>query len=485
MLPVGAAGAAGSPLPTVVESSGKLALITDLTKRLLRKHPPDLQGYRRSLLRLAGVVWASLREFNRDYCFEKAATLSFATIISLMPLAVLLVGAAVQFGVGEVFIEYAEEKVFPNLAPAFKTELSDWLEKNISRNAFANSTVGAVGFLALVSLISTAMGGFTAAERIFNRLWRVASRRSYFQKLMTFWAILTLSPFVMTASLWIKELLVPRGGIVEHMTQTSVILRTIYDFLVPTMVVFAGFSLLFKYLPSAVVRWPSALLGGFLSACLFELSTQAFIVYVARSSTVASLYGPLSIVPFFLVWVFVNWVLVLWGCVLAYTHQNFDALLKRYEERDASSLLPRTLVGLYFLEKVAAQYGKGGPPPSLHDVADELTVPEDVLEGVARRLVERGLLIEDARRPGVHCLAVRPELVRLSQVDEALREDVRSSTPGPDGAPGSSRAFQTYRDARREYLACLDGKSLADLAQASELKTERPSPSPIEPRLAR
>jgi YihY family inner membrane protein len=485
MLAVGAAGAAGSPLPTEVESSGKLALITDLTKSLLRRHPPDLRGYRRALLRFAGILWASLREFSRDYCFEKAATLSFATIISLMPLAVLLVGVAVQFGLGDLFIEYAEQKVFPNLAPAFKTELSDWLANNISRTAFSNSTKKAVGFLALVSLISTAMGGFTAAERIFNRLWRVTSRRSYFQKLMTFWAILTLSPFVMTASLGIKELLVPGGGIVEQMTQSSVILRGVYDFLVPTTVVFAGFSLLFKYLPSAVVRWRSAVLGGFLAACLFELSTQAFIIYVARSSTIASLYGPLSIVPFFLVWVFVNWVIVLWGCVFAYAHQNFDALLKRYEERDVSSLPPPTLVGLYLLEKIAAQHDNGGQPPSLHAVADELTVPEDVLEGVARKLVERGILVEDARRPGVHCLAVRPELVRLSQVDEALREDVRSSTPGPDGGPSSSRAFHAFRDARREYLACLDGKSLADLAHASELKTERPSPAPIEPRLAR
>jgi DNA-binding IscR family transcriptional regulator len=469
----------------VVESSGKLALITDLTNRLLRKHPPDLQGYRRSLLRLAGVVWASLREFNRDYCFEKAATLSFATIISLMPLAVLLVGAAVQFGVGEVFIEYAEEKVFPNLAPAFKTELSDWLEKNISRNAFANSTVGAVGFLALVSLISTAMGGFTRRRAHFQQALESGKPAELFPEAYDVLGDLDVEP------LRHDRIALDQGAFGAgrgHRGADDTKLRDsarglrlpradhgrLRRLLAPFQVSAVGGGALAERDPRRIpLRVP------------FRAVDAGVHHLRRRSSTVASLYGPLSIVPFFLVWVFVNWVIVLWGCVLAYTHQNFDALLKRYEERDVSSLpLPRSS-GSIFLEKIAAQHDNGGQPPSLHAVADELTVPEDVLEGVARKLVERGILIEDARRPGVHCLAVRPELVRLSQVDEALREDVRSSTPGPDGGPSSSRAFHAFRDARREYLACLDGKSLADLAQASELKTERPSPSPIEPRLAR
>ncbi len=432
-------------------------------------------------MRAARVLWFAGGEFRRDFCFERAATLSFATIISLIPLAVLLLGAAVQFGVGEVFIRYAEEKVFPNLAPAFKTELSSWLESNISRKAFANSLVGVVGFLALVSLITTALGGLTAAERIFNRVWKVVGSRTYLQKLVTFWAILTVSPFVMTASLWIEDFLIPQGGVVERLTHESILLKTLYSLFVPVTVGFFGFTVLYRYLPAARVSVRSAMMGGLVAAVLWEASKRAFYIYVARSSTVTSLYGPLSIVPLFLVWVYLNWLIILWGCELTYAHQNLGLLSDLLVRSVKLRRLPPSFIGVQFLESLARAFAGGNRLPSTSELADDLSIRSEEVENVARILVEGGILVQDSRRPGMYALVRAPAFVRLSDVVALLPGEetpgsivegrILLSIPGACTDAGLARTGITadlFVTARRLYLGAFEDKTLEDLVVARE-----------------
>ncbi|MBI4604667.1 MAG: YihY family inner membrane protein [Planctomycetes bacterium] len=432
-----------------------------LRSLLFARPRSELRGFSGTLVRLGQILWFAGRELRAGYCFERAATLSFATLISLIPLAVLLLGTAVQFGVGDKFINYAKERVFPQLAPAFQADLAQWLEYNISKNAFAQGVVGVVGLGALITLVMTALGVLTTAERNFNRLWKVEGSRGYLQRLATFWIILTVSPFIVTASLWIEDFLVPRGGLVERWTQQSLALRTVYAFVVPVTIGFLGFTVLYRYLPATRVRLRSAALGAIAAALLWEGTKKSFYFYVARSSPVTSLYGSLAIVPLFLVWVYINWVIILLGCTLAYAHQNHPVLSKRFLEASKSRRLPLRFVGVYVLERAARAFVSGGEPPTAEEVSDELCVDVARVEEAGRLLAAAGLLSEDSGRTGAYLLRRSPERIQLADAlaclpgEEDALDSVAVSETGPSpGSPAPAPAcgaLALFLQARARY----------------------------------
>ena len=171
-----------------------------LREFLFRKRPPDGGRLAHGCLRVGRLLFLAVRGFRRDFCFERAATLAFATVISLIPLAVVFLSFAVQFGAGDMVMESAREHLIPLVAEDFKEDLAEWLQNQISKDAFAKGLVGLVGLIALVSLIFAALGVFVTAERNFNRIWKAQGTRTYLQRLNTFWVVLTTSPFMITAS---------------------------------------------------------------------------------------------------------------------------------------------------------------------------------------------------------------------------------------------------------------------------------------------
>jgi len=437
-----------------------------LKKRLFARDLAELRGFRGWLVRAVRILWFAAREFRRDFCLERAASLAFATLISLIPLAVLLLGLAVQFGVGDRFIHFARAQLFPLLAPDFQLQLSEWLEGNIARNAFSQSVVSAVGLLAIFILVFTALGIINAAERSFNRVWKVQGTRSYLQKLATFWVVLSISPFIITASVWIGDFLVPADGVIAKLADQSLVVSTLYRLLVPTVVGFFGFTVLYRYLPAARVRMGSAVLGGIVAAALWEISTQSFSLYVGRTQLVRSFYGSLAVVPIFLVWVYLNWLIVLGGCELAYAHQNFLLLSERLARSERTRQLPLAFVGIHLLEKLGHAFQAGRESPDADEVARALSTSSETVDEAGRRLVGAGILILD-QRDERYALKRAPAAVSLAEVMALLPgEEVPKQPPSDrDGIAARPQTQRLFLEAEDLYRSAFRGKTLLDLLE--------------------
>lgn len=419
---------------------------------------PDLpfrRGPVARLLQLAAIHWFAWKEFNRNFCLERAASLSFATVISLIPLAVLFFSFAVQLGKGDLVILQAKEKLFPLVAPDFQAELSRWLNENISTDAFATGFVGVLGLMALVTLIISAFAVVVTAERSFNRLWKVRGTRTYFQKLVMFWTVLTTSPFLLAASAWAEGFFLPKGGFVERVIDQSFVLEYLYRLIVPLTIGFIVFTILYRFLPGARVRLRSALFGGVATALLWEVSRRSFSIYLQRGNLVTSFYGSLGVVPVFLVWIYLNWVLILWGCEISYAHQNLaDLCSGRLERQEPSARAASPILGVSFLEALGQAFFAGKPPPPVSEIAADLGVLTFEAEGVARTLVEAGILVEDLRAPGTFVLARAPEAIRLTDIIQLF--EVEETAPRP-------RAGEAFLEARAAFHQAFDGKTLATL----------------------
>ncbi|WP_170920393.1 YihY/virulence factor BrkB family protein [Desulfacinum hydrothermale] len=428
---------------------------------------------REKAARAGRLLYLSLWKFNRDFCFDRAASLAFATIISLIPLAVLFVSFVGLLGGGEEIIRYVQDKVFPVVAPEFQDQLVEWLEKYISPTAFRAGPAGLINLAAVVGLVMAALNILITAERVFNHIWRAKGTRHYFQKVTAFWVLLTSSPFLILASIWVGNLIAPKGGVVENFLNTHWWAGAAYGGLAPLLVEATCFTLIYLFLPSTRVQIRSAVAAGLSAAVLWEFSKRAFYLYVARAVTVTNFYKQLATVPLFFLWLFLTWIILLWGCQLAYAIQNFKTLSRLQEKGLTGQKYSLPFLGLTLLFSIHETFMQGEDPPTLEELSDRMEVPVEELEELATIFCEEGILVEDGRDPGRYVLKRHPATIAVDQVvrylfekefpAEAQRFAPPGTAPSPEENPADvslSAADALFRRAYGELMNVFAGKTL-------------------------
>lgn len=437
--------------------------------RLFASDPRELAGVSGAFVRSGRLLYLTVGHFRRDHGLERAASLTFASIVSLIPLVVLFFGFSAALGGSEQVVNWVVDTVMPLLAPedeAFRARVRGWLLDDISHGVFETDQAGLVNLTAILGLIVVSLGIFITSERVFNRIWKVQNRRSIVQKVTAFWVILTTSPFLIVASIWISEVLVPEGGAIKSLTEQSPLFDTLYRFLVPATIGFLAFTLVFLFLPATRVRVRSAALGALLTAALWQFSKKAFAVYLYRVGEVTEFYKPLASVPLFLIWLYVTWIVVLLGGTISYVHQNLDLLSRLRRQDDASRRFSSVFLGTYLLFRIVRRFSRGEELLGIDAVAGEIGAQAEDLEDVARRLVDHGVLVGDADSDGVYTLARHPRSLRVRDVVERLRREEHPADAealGLAGFPGSSSSGEILRlpDAG-------DGDALVTLLGASD-----------------
>ena len=149
---------------------------------ILGKWLKMLKIIKKYILKAEVIITLTFKKFNSDLCLEQSASLAYITVISLIPLSVLLFSISGLLGIGEEIIQYAENSIFPFVAPEFHKQLSTWLELYISPTAFQGLKTGIINLVAIFSLILSATAIFVMAERVFNHIWNTKEQRKYFQK---------------------------------------------------------------------------------------------------------------------------------------------------------------------------------------------------------------------------------------------------------------------------------------------------------------
>ncbi len=163
-------------------------------------------------------------------------------------------------------------------------------------------------------LVVTALALMLTIDRALNAIWRVRRPRPIAQRVLVYWAALTLGPLLLGISLSLTAtVLTASKGVVGALPGGIELLLNVIEFMLMT----AGMAGLFRYVPNTPVRWRHALAGGVFVAVGLELAKRALAWYVGLMPTYATVYGAFATMPILLLWVYVGWVIVLWGAVIA------------------------------------------------------------------------------------------------------------------------------------------------------------------------
>jgi membrane protein len=282
-----------------------------MTESLATQLDPQ-QHYRRAK-RLLRHVWT---HFQEDRSFEEAASLGYTSLLSLVPLLAVVFGIVAAFPVFDEWSQRLQAFIFDNFMPSTGEQVVPYL------NAFLDS-VSKLTLPGMLTLIVTALLLLIRIETAFNRIWRVDKARTLVNRIVMYWAMLTLVPILIAAAMAfsVQNLFGFIGG-------EAGLPPGLYRFGV-FLLSWLVFTTMFILVPHRSVRFKHALAGAFLSAVLFEVAKAGFVAYVANTNYTV-LYGALATIPIFLFWIYLVWIVILFGASLAASLTTFSDY-SRYE----------------------------------------------------------------------------------------------------------------------------------------------------------
>jgi membrane protein len=363
---------------------------------------------RKNLRDAISLVRFIAERFVKDRCSQAAASLTFNTLLSLVPLITIALTMFSAFPVFEDFSAKIKVYLLTNLMPDTAGVIITQYMQQFAESAARLTTVG-IGFLAL-----TAMLMMLTIDKAFNVIWRVARPRPLLKRLVVYWAVLTLSPLLIGASLSLTSWLVGLSmGYAKHIPIFGVGVLKILPVLFATM----AFYLLFRLVPNRYVPRKHALLGAFIAAIAFEFMSRMFGYYISHFPTYKLIYGAFASIPIFLMWIYLSWLIILFGAVIAASLSHWRAPYSR--NLPASGLLLDALRVLKIMSKCLEQ----GKVSTFPELSKTLRIGYDVLEIILEKLASTDivrkaegagwLLIRDPRH--IHTT----ELLRLFVMDPA------------------------------------------------------------------
>ncbi len=262
--------------------------------------------------------------FRDDRLGLTAGSLTFTTLIALVPLVTVMLALFTAFPMFSGFETALQKYFLQNLVP-------DNIARPVLRalTAFATKARG-MGTAGLLLLVVTALAMALTIDRTLNAIWRVRRARPFAQRILVYWAGLTLGPLALGVSLSLSSYAVSASrGLVGRLPGGVEMLLELTQFLL-----FAGATAgLFHFVPNTVVRWRHAWAGGLFVALAFELAKKGLAWYVNSVPTYSAVYGAFATVPILLLWMYLGWVIVLLGAVIA---AYAPSLQMRVATRDAT-----------------------------------------------------------------------------------------------------------------------------------------------------
>ena len=354
------------------------------------------------------------QRFRDDRLGLTASSLTFTTSIALVPFFT---------------VALAIFTAFPMFAKLQGT-LQIWLVESLIPDNIARQVLGyltqftrqasRLGVAGLAVLVITAIALVLTIDRTLNSIWRVRKPRPFGQRVLIYWAAVTLGPLLLAASLAATSYLLPfvRNGAAAP--------AALLQFLVDTLefVCLAGsLAALYHYMPNTYVKWAHAWVGGGVVAVGIAVAKKLLTVYLGLVPTYSAVYGAFATLPILLVWIYLAWIIVLMGAVItAYLPSLLAGVSRRGGAHGWQFQL--ALESLQSLEHSRGSTPRGMPASAL---AQQLRVDVLALEPVLDTLIQLdwvGQLVDpDSDKASRFVLLVNPDRTTIEPLVDALLLD--------------------------------------------------------------
>ena len=276
------------------------------------------------ILRLYGLRTRAYLVFLKhriqsDMIFRVAASLSYTSLIAIVPLFAIGLAIFAAFPVFNSVKDQLQELLIRNVVPDLEQEISLYFSDFVNATAQL-TTIGVVG------IAVTAILMLSTIENSLNFIFKVYKPRNIKTKITLYWTVITLGPLLLGTAFSLRGYLF---ALQKYVPESQIFLSYIIPQLITALLLFMVYVLV----PNKKIRIGNALLGALVAVFLFWLLRRFFGMVILNNATYKTLYGALAILPIFLIWMFSAWSVVIFGAVVTASLEEFQQGEKNLEAK--------------------------------------------------------------------------------------------------------------------------------------------------------
>ncbi len=255
--------------------------------------------------RIINVLSVFCGKFTGDSCFQMAASLTFTTLISMVPIFTLalsvLTNLSVFSGVQNWVKRFLFQFFIPTQAAVIQNYIEDFSKKITSLNA-----------VSIVTFLLTGVFLMITVENNLHKIWNIKNKNNLIIGIVIYWAVLTLGPVLLGSSFYISHILIFVPARESHNIFYP-FLTLIFSFVMSSILIF----IMYYNMTGSRVRIRAAFVGALFTGLFYEILKNIFASYINHLGYY-KIYGSLAVIPIFFGWLYLIWVIFLIGAEIAY-----------------------------------------------------------------------------------------------------------------------------------------------------------------------
>lgn len=364
--------------------------ILDLLKKLndLVWHTPlsEISRWKTFIFKQLRIFLLAAKGFSNDKVSLRASSLTFYSLLSVIPVAAIAFAIAKGFGLDQNLMQIVGKSKVDK-------DVLNWLIENASL-AIDKTKGGYIAGIGVIILFWSVMSLLNHIESSFNHIWEIKSSRPWMRKFTDYLTIMLIAPvfIIISGSINIFE----STTLPAYMSHAPILdfFKPLISFLIkftPFFLSWVALTILFIIIPNAKVKFVPASISGIIAGTLIQILQWFYLDLQFGITKLGYLYGSFAAVPLFILWMQSSWIVVLLGAELSFANQNISRYEMESEALHISNYQKRALI-LMIMHTIIHNFIKGEDPVSADDIAVNLKIPVRLARDILQDLNSANLV---------------------------------------------------------------------------------------------
>lgn len=410
-----------------------------------------------SLYNIIKTIYLCITRFTKDRLANKAAALTYSTLIAIIPILALVFAIARGFGFDNIIEQQIQEGL------SGMGEASTVILETVN-TYLAQTKNGVFIGVGLILLLYSVLNLINSMEITFNRIWQVKKPRSMYRRITDYCSMLLLIPVLLVLS---GGLSIFSATVLKHIEDYALLapVGKFFIRLIPFVLTWCMFTALYIFMPNTKVKFKHALISGILAGSAHQAFQFLYISGQLWVSRYNAIYGSFAALPMFLLWLQISWTICLFGAQLTYASQNISNFSFDKDTRNISHRY-REFVSILIMSLIAKRFAHNEPPYTAEAISEACRIPIQLTHLTLYELQEIHLIHEVSTDEKNDDIAYLPSM-DINQLNVALLLDRLDIHGSEDFKIDKEKAFNDEWDvlmkAKEEYYKSTEKILLKDL----------------------
>lgn len=366
-------------------------MIDFITVDVWRVRLEELPFGKSFLIKQLRIILLALRGFDEDKCFFRASSLTFNTLLSIVPVAAILFGIAKGFGFETLLRRELLEKFPGHAQQEVLTKVIDFAESMLE-----TTKGGLIAGIGMVILLWSVIKVLSNIEASLNEIWDIKKSRSWGRKFSDYLSVMLLSPVIFlvssSATVFVTTQITELTNEIRLLGIISPLIFLSFK-LIPYLLIWILFTVIYVLMPNTKVNLKAGLTAGVIAGTIFQLVQWAYISFQVGATKYNAIYGSFAALPLFLMWVQISWWVVLFGAELSFANQNVNTYEYEPDAKSISAAFKKVLT-LQITHLLVKNFAGGDPPLTDSEISSRLKIPIRLVHNILYDLIQSRVVSE-------------------------------------------------------------------------------------------